>query len=518
MGDEYWPAKIITVGYMVSESDGDQDDGLVAGDIVPYQARRLGGHHSLFFVPRDDNHICCALDADNLIICPVVENVWDLFLWPLIRKRPDEANRLLRIAVSHRLLHPAKWIARRSKIPVNLIGPELLSLAVKSCEIKNEENDSEEERFCMRRYDELFDWLKDECGAPLHDYRDGHGHHVEHIAAINGDVTFLCWLLLKYPLYCRGMGQLKARNAVFEETQRKQLLSLPRDFKERTPLHYAATNEKVFPRIVETYMRGKESFGYLGESWFKCVEDLDAVDLEGKTALEYTVGGSGPTDDMVASLEALRQQTCRGALKEMVEKRSHTSGHLDDTDYAAMWKFAENHGLDLRHALAESERYSGGNYRNEDNAAVLMAIESSNLPRLQFALKVQGLDVASVRTREGLDLMHVAAGRSVAMKQSTERYVNEECSDFSCFPGWWDGGSDLLVAMKEQKIDTTQPEERCTGHHVRHEDEEPKYPSVEHRQSVVRWLISTGKLPLPECEFIVRECDLPAQKLLLESR
>ena len=93
----------------------------------------------------------------TLILCPVVETVWDLCLWPLIHKRPDEANRLLRITVSHRLLHPAKWIARRSKIPVNLIGPELLSLAVKSCEIKNAENDSELEIFCMRHYDKLFD-------------------------------------------------------------------------------------------------------------------------------------------------------------------------------------------------------------------------------------------------------------------------------------------------------------------------------------------------------------------------
>ena len=89
--DDYFPATIVTVGYQITENDGDEDDWVV-GDVVPYQARLLGGHNGLVFVPTDDNDRCCILDSDNLVLCPVAENTLDKFLWPLIRKCPDEAN------------------------------------------------------------------------------------------------------------------------------------------------------------------------------------------------------------------------------------------------------------------------------------------------------------------------------------------------------------------------------------------------------------------------------------------
>ena len=371
----------------------------------------------------------------------------------------------------------------------------------------------------------------------VHDYRDVNERHPEHIAAINGDKMFLCWLLKNHWIYCRTKEQLKSRKtiAASDEPKNTHLWSLPRDSMERTPLHYAAMNEKSFYRIVKMYERGAD------QNLFSHVEDLDAVDVEGKTALEYA---TGPSSSMEASLEALRQKTFGGTLKQLVGEGSFMSGHCDRTDYAAMWKFAHDHGLDLRDLLAESVRHCRG-YADETNAAVFMSVEYSNLPRLQFALKAQGLSVASVRTNEGLDLMHVTAGRTAEKKQDMKHFegllkrddgdlmkqmLKSEASCLSSFLQCWDGESDLLAAMEKDaknwddghgsfyRLRRSEPEECCTGGHKRHTNDEPNFPTVAHRLSVVRWLISTGRLPLPECEFIVRECDLPAQKLLFEYR
>ena len=180
------PATIVAVDYAISKNDiGNGYHGEV-GQVVPYQARLLLDAKNLIFIPADVDECCCALNADNLATHDVAENVLESYLWPLIRRRSDEANRLLRLAVSCRLLDTSKWIARRSKIPTKLIGPELLCLAVN----------------CNGNYsvnlEELFEWLKSDCGAPLQEYRDAHERNIEHIAAINGDSEFLFWLLDKH--------------------------------------------------------------------------------------------------------------------------------------------------------------------------------------------------------------------------------------------------------------------------------------------------------------------------------
>ena len=286
--------------------------------------------------------------------------------------------------------------------------------------------------------------------------------------------------------------------------------------------------------------------------WFSHMEDLDAPDKEGKTALEI----AHHDDGMIALLTALRDQISAGKLNKMVsDSRLRRRGEV--ADYAAIMQFADEHGLDVNSAVARETKLYGRRFcmdrssQDDTYAAVLNSIDTSDLPRLQFLLKVQHSAATSVYDENGRSLVHIAAGRSSERIESIQHFngyskgsgsdtgsrmrhmVEEEnsCLDRFFFDSSeWNGKSDLLEAMKARqekdradkyqghyRLRTDEPEERCTGLHVVHKDDQPNCPTVDDRLGVLRWLLSCG-LPLPECGFIVRDCDLPAAQMLLEYR
>jgi ankyrin repeat protein len=498
-----WLPGVVTVaGYKLDESDcqsvADEEDP-EPGDVIPYQVRLTGGNDDrLIFVPQDDDTMCCALDADNIVIRNVSEGLLDTFLWPLIRKRPEEANRLLRRAVSHRLLRSALWITRRAKIPTLLIGLELLRLAVQCKNVKRA-MDEDDERGIMQEFDQLFNWLKTECGAPLDSYQDEQGRHAEHVAVINGDSVFLYWLLNEDGnfKYTRGGGQLKSRNAVSADTLKTRAYQLPVDSKGRTPLHYVAIGSQNQPIIIKTYLRGMEtitnrvSVGF--NSWIGDILDFDAVDADGKTALEY----ANDSEDMIKSLGALRQQIHQGRLNFRIK-----NGGNDEASYIEILQFTEEHGLDLSRAITDT---APGSARDDDAAnraaavltSIVRSIEEGKLFRLQFLLKGQNLDVSSLQDEQGLSLLHISAGRTKEVHEDMVRRAeyllrdrdNED--DFKnvsrsnarnevlfqhFFLETWNGDSDLLDALiqtktKDEKrersnshLQVERPEDRCMGY------------------------------------------------------
>jgi hypothetical protein len=123
-----------------------------------------------------------------------------------------EAQCLLKWCASLRFVQGADFLADRMSIPLHpKMGQELWKVFISgdSVERCTELPDStDDEEYILRCYTNMSDWLDETCGIndthlAKHYANDEKSQHAEHVAAINGDVMLLNWLLKCKYRYCR---------------------------------------------------------------------------------------------------------------------------------------------------------------------------------------------------------------------------------------------------------------------------------------------------------------------------
>jgi hypothetical protein len=502
----FCPGTIVKVGYRLSASDihGSDSDNR-AGDIMPYQVRlHFPPDAGLICVYSDEDEVCCELDADNLVFCNVHEDIMEQFMTPLVHKKAEEANRLLRLAVQVRRPTAAKWLARKAKIPIRLIGQELLNLAVQCKQdyiVSDPEDDGHVESL-VSDLQELVQWLKADGGAALERHSDKHRRGIEHIAAINGDVPLLVWLLTH-----EWVVSVAAR------ASRRDDLATLRDDHQRTPLHLAALNNRT--QIIDAYVRGEDSSTrrLSGNTWLLKEEDFNAHDADGKTALQLA-----RDPGTVASLHAYRKCMLQDLLNCEV-RDSYGS-----CDFVRLQQLVADYDLSMDEAMQ--------NHRH-DRSTLGVAAENGQLDKLKWLLLAGGSEPASFVSEDGFTLMELAAGWSSSTRDDMKRKVDclrPESDEEGTRRKWrkediqsremfyeheWDGQSDLVEAMTAF-AKSKGCYYRLFSRHIE-EDCLPHCNGTASKLPVVRWLIRQG-LPSPACEFIVHECDVPTARLLLEYR
>eukprot|EP00978_Attheya_sp_CCMP212_P042089 scaffold250811_cov59-Attheya_sp.AAC.2 len=526
-GRSQWVMGTISqVGYTLSEDDVDVDvdvvhdilpglhrDEFAAGDVVPYQVRVQGtarqNGSSYIFVPEDHDDYCCELSSDNIVRLDMERNVLESQLSSIIRRDKEEAHRLLKLAVQHRHPTVAMWIVKKTNLPTRLIGKELLKLAVNGhaesrvYDIQSEE----EEELLMAKISLIMLWLKEECDASIEYFTDKEEHHVEHIAAINGDYILLRWLLKKELTYARSPKlRDQARIGVSSTTERRYR-GLPLDASGNTPLHYMAS--AGYDKLIHCYY---EDDIHQSNYRFENVKDFNAVNSKGKTALDLAKGDTSTTE----SLRVLEKQIYQGVLNEAI--RNERS--VKEIDYTELQRLIQEYNLDVELAMS-------GEFHTmiDSRFAVFHAIEQGNISKLQWFIETMKLADISLRNDEGLTLLHIAARTDTGTRREMTRRiegVNDETSFWfkhkteylenkSLFLVYdWDGKADLISEMEGSSIGTSwhmnieQYKKHCEG-----------TKETAGRLKIIQWLIRKG-LMLPEIDYILNECEFPTAQLLLE--
>eukprot|EP00978_Attheya_sp_CCMP212_P014198 scaffold36099_cov55-Attheya_sp.AAC.2 len=522
-GRSQWAMGAISqVDYTLSEDDVVHDmlpelhrDEFAAGDVVPYQVRVQGtarqNGSSYIFVPEDDDDYCCELSSDNIVRLDMERSILESQLSSIIRRDKEEAHRLLQLAVQHRHPTVAMWIVRKTNLPTRLIGRELLKLAVNGhaeSRVYDIQSDEEEERL-VTKISLLMLWLKEKCDASIEYFTDKEEHHVEHIAAINGDCILLLWLLKKELSYARS-PELRDQARRVVTLSEGDHWGLPRDVGGNTPLHYmsSAGNDKLIDCYTDTGIHERNRM-------FNNIKDFHAVDSKGNTALDLAKDAS-----TAESLRALEKQLYQGVLTKAI------SDERSEIDYTELQRLIQEYDLDVELAM------SGEFHRSIDSrVAVFSAIEQGNLSKLQWFIETMKLADISLRNDEGLTLLHIAARTDIITRREMadrikllnhendqnsfwHKHRREELQSKRLFLEYhWKDKADLISAMEGSLIiglqrgwnmDIVQYKKHCEG-----------TKETAGRLKIIQWLIRQG-LMLPEIDYILNECEFPTAQLLLE--
>eukprot|EP00978_Attheya_sp_CCMP212_P006846 scaffold15966_cov52-Attheya_sp.AAC.4 len=512
----WWLSEIFQVDYTLSGDtiiDGVNSYGLAEGGVAPYQVlvQRQDGLSYILLILEDNDDYCCELNSDNIVRLGVEEESFlESQLLPIISMDKEEAHRLLRLAVQHRHKTVAAWIVKNTKIPTRLIGRELLKLAVNGhlgSRVSADTSSHEEEERLIEDLSLLMVWLKEECDASVEYFTDKEEHHVEHVAAINGDCILLLWLLKEEIVYAR-CPELRDMARKGDSCSPDEVVTrwwgLPRDASGNTPWHYmsCAGNNKLIQSYHENDIHG-----------YRTIKDLTAVNSKGETAFDLA------TDITTAeALRALEKHLYQGRLNRAMR-------HEDpEIDYTELQRLIQEYNLDVE--LAMSEEF---NTSIDSRFAVFSAIEKGNLSKLQWFIETMKLADISLKNDEGLTLLHIAARTDTDTRnEMTSRIqgVDDETSflykhrteylaDKRFFlENDWGGKADLISEMKRSRIgnmcwllNIMEYKKHCEG------TEE----TAGGRLKIIQWLIGKG-LILPDIDFILNECEFPAAQLLLEHR
>ena len=421
----------------------------------------------------------------------------------------EEIIRYLKLAVESRSLESLVFIAiHRRQIPYRALGTELLRLALTPVEIPLvrlwDDLDQDAYAWCSDLHN-LLSSINEVCGAPVTSFRVTStlnsstlqevedGMDLEHVAAMRGDTKLLTWMLE------RNQRQFRSRLGASR---------LPRDAHGATPLHYAVQNGHV--SIVHVY-RHLICSNVMSNVYIPDIEDFDAQDEWGRTVHDLATvmpEGTEEKDEMLTAVHELQRMIYQTIVNRALYRSTDSV-----LDYEYLQTIVTRFNLHI------------GSMRHGDDfglRTLFQACEKGDLKKLQWLLMT--MKVGDYTSRDPSDnrlsLLHTAArldsGTWLCMEHRRERTDSGHRDwEQQTYLRDWDGVTSLEEYTKKFRSSFIQSpldswvasiEKSCGNQNL-----------AEKRVAVVQWLLYRG-LTLPDCKFLVEECDYATAKKLLQYR
>ena len=328
---------------------------------------------------------------------------------------------------------------------------------------------------------------------------------LEHVAASRGDTKLLLWVIA-YRL--RETRDRRGRDADEELAYEQNYSPFKRNDHGRTPLHLAVLFRQE--TIIDSY-EAAEAATY-GESSVSIL-DFNANDEDGQSALDLAsaIEDAGLRDAMLDALHRLQRQIYQGILD-----RTISSSSSDTTVTVGNASLAHLEPMIVKYNLNVGRHNENRNFEN----AIYAVAEKGDLVKLRWLVEnVKAIDLHCCVTSNNhrVSLLHAAARRSNVLRYLMERRLQSEIDQFdrekSRFLLYWNGAEDVTAYTTkccEQEFVSSMYPRRIL-------DACGETELAPHRIALAEWLVGKG-LTLPDCHFLVHECDYAPAAYLLQYR